>query len=301
MTPRPTARTRDDEVGLVGRLDGESTLAAIGLVKQGRIYDLDSTRWHHMPVASGHPAFQVLTYRSPDGLRNQGDIEWLEDGNAAQVAVLSELVMGTMHSGTHIDGLSHVCCGPNTEWYAGFSADRHLGDFGPLACDAVTIPPIITRGVLVDVAAHLGEAVLPKGYTITPQDVEGALERQGMEIRRNDAVLIRTGYMSVWPDPERAPRYFGAGVNHAAAVLVADAGAVLAAGDTEGFEVHPWSDPENPLPVHVELLIRRGIHIMELVDMEQLAADRVHEFCFVCLPLAIQGATGSLTRPIAIC
>ena len=83
MTPRPTARSRDDEVGLVGRLDGESTLAALGLVKQGRIYDLDSTRWHHMPVAYGHPAFQVLTYRSPDGLRNQGDIEWLEEGNAS--------------------------------------------------------------------------------------------------------------------------------------------------------------------------------------------------------------------------
>jgi kynurenine formamidase len=105
----------------------------------------------------------------------------------------------------------------------------------------------------------------------------------------------------MWPDPELAPRHFGAGVNHAAAVLVAEAGAVLVAGDTEGFEVHPSNDPENPLPVHIELLIRRGIHIMELVNMEQLAADRVYEFCFISLPLPIRGATGSMTRPIALC
>jgi kynurenine formamidase len=114
-------------------------------------------------------------------------------------------------------------------------------------------------------------------------------------------VLIRTGYMSVWPNPERAPEYFGAGVDHAAAVLIAESGAVLVAGDTEGFEVHPSIDPENPLPVHLELLIRRGIHIMELVNMEELAKDGVFEFCFITLPLPIRGATGSMTRPIALC
>jgi kynurenine formamidase len=294
-------RSVDREVGLIGRLGPESVLAALGIVREGRVYDLDSTRWHHMPVASGHPAFQVLTYRSAAGLRNEGDLDWLEEGNSVQLSVISDLVMGTIHSGTHIDSLSHVCCGPNAEWFGGFSAYKDLGDFGPLACDAITIPPIITRGILVDVAAHLGEPLLPKGYAITTNDIEGALERQGVSIRPNDAVLIRTGYMSVWPDSERAPQYFGAGVDHTAAVFIAESGAVLVAGDTEGFEVHPSIDPENPLPVHLELLIKRGIHIMELVNMEQLAKDSVYEFCFITLPLPIRGATGSMTRPIALC
>jgi len=120
-------------------------------------------------------------------------------------------------------------------------------------------------------------------------------------IEANDAVLIRTGYMSVWPDPELAPQHFGAGVNHDAAVLIAEAGAVLAASDTEGFEVHPSTDPDSPLPVHIELLIKRGIHIMELVNLEQLANDGVYEFCFISLALPIRGATGSMTRPIALC
>jgi len=294
-------RSVDREVGLISRLGHESTLGALGVVKHGRVYDLDSTRWHHMPVAPGHPAFQVLTYRSAAGVRNEGDIDWLEKGNAVQLSVISDLVMGTIHTGTHIDGLSHVCCGPNAEWYGGFSAYEHLGDFGPLTCDAITIPPIITRGVLIDVPGYLGEPLLPKGYAITPDEIEGALERQGVTIEANDAVLIRTGYMSVWPDPELAPQHFGAGVNHDAAVLIAEAGAVLAASDTEGFEVHPSTDPDSPLPVHIELLIKRGIHIMELVNLEQLANDGVYEFCFISLALPIRGATGSMTRPIALC
>jgi kynurenine formamidase len=72
------------------------------------------------------------------------------------------------------------------------------------------------------------------------------------------------------------------------------------AGDNVGLEVIPSTDPTNPHPVHIEFLIRRGIHIMELVDMEQLAAESVHEFCFVSLPLRVSGTTGSMVRPIAM-
>jgi kynurenine formamidase len=287
------------QVGLVGQLGPASTLAALAGVKEGRVYDLDSTRWHQMPVAPVHPPFQVLSYRTATGLRNQGDREW-PARNTAEVAVISELVMGTIHTGAHIDGLSHVCCGPEARWYGGDSAYDSLGDFGALRCDATTIPPIITRGVLVDIAGHLGEQALGESHVVTRADVQAALDSQGVAIRPNDAVLIRTGYMSLWPDMDKAARHAGAGIDHEAAVHIAEAGAVLVAGDTENLEVYPSVDPDNPLPVHVEFLIERGIHIMELVDMEELAADRVYQFCFVCLPLPIRGATGSMVRPIAI-
>ena len=84
------------------------------------------------------------------------------------------------------------------------------------------------------------------------------------------------------------------------AVYLADKGVVLVGGDNESLERNPSPDPENPHPVHIELLVQRGIHIMELVHVEDLARDGVHEFLFICLPLRIKGATGSMVRPIAI-
>jgi kynurenine formamidase len=205
-----------------------------------------------------------------------------------------------MHSGTHVDALNHVCCGPDAEWFGGHSAYEHMGDFGPMTCDASTIPPIIARGVMLDVATHLGQSPLAGGRPISAADLEATATAQGVELRPDDVVLIRTGYMAVWTDAERSAAHFGSGIDHDAAVLLADRGAVLVAGDNVGLEVIPSTDPRNPHPVHIELLIRRGIHIMELVDMEGLAADGVHEFCFVALALRVRGTTGSMVRPIAM-
>lgn len=288
-----------EEVGRIGRLDPAAVMKAVGLVREGRIFDLDSTRWHQMPVSAGHPAFQVLTYRSATGLRNQRDVDFLHQGNDDQVSFVNDLVMGTIHTGTHIDGLCHVCCGSAAEWFGGHSAYTDLGDFGALNCDAMSIPPIVARGVLVDVAGHLGVDCLPAHHAIGLDVFREALEAQQTEIRSGDVVFVRTGYMSVWPD-ERAKEVWGAGITRPVAVFLAAEGIVAVAADTEGLEVHPSIDPTNPLPVHTELLIKEGIHILELVNMEELAAEKVYEFCFVCLPLRIRGATGSMIRPIAI-
>jgi kynurenine formamidase len=288
------------DVPRVNRLDADSILRALGLAREGRVFDLDSTRWHHMPVADGHPPFQVLTYRSATGIRNQGDLAWLDAGNDAQVSVVSDFVMGTVHTGTHIDGLCHVCCGPDATWFGGGSAYTDLGDFGAIGNGAETIPPIIARGVMVDVAAHLGVDALSRSYPIGLELFLEAAEGQQTEIRPGDVVLVRTGYMSVWGDPERAKEFWGAGITHPVAVHLAEQGAVAVVGDTEGLEVHPSIDPTSPLPVHVELLVKNGIHIIELVAMEELSAAKAYEFCFVALPLRIRGATGSMLRPVAI-
>ena len=70
---------------------------------------------------------------------------------------------------------------------------------------------------------------------------------------------------------------------------------------TPSLEVLPSPDPESPHPVHLEALINRGVFILEMVYLEQLARDHVYEFAFICLPLRIRGATGSWVRPVAIC
>jgi len=297
---RDATHRQANEAGRLGRLGPKEVLNALSFVRTGRIFDLDSTRWSGMPVAAEHPPFQVMTYRSPRGARNQGDIAWIGQGNDVHAGMISDLVVGTMHSGTHIDALSHITCGDNSHWYGGFEADNALGDFGALHCDAAAIPPVVTRGVLIDVAGHLGLRVLPRGFAISADALAETLQAQGSEVRENDSVLVRTGYMAVWPDMSAAREHADAGLDHSAALYLADRGVVLVGSDTEGTDVDPSGVPGNPIPVHIELLINCGIFIVELVNLEELAANRVYEFCFVCLPLRVRGATGSMVRPMAI-
>jgi len=291
--------TRTIEVGLVRNITESDVVEALRLGRRGRVYDLDTTYWSGMPVSPEQPAFQVLNYRTPRGENNQQDIAWLQSGNDAQLGFLSELVIGTAHTGTHLDALSHITCGPGSEWYGGFKADKYLGDFGPLRCDAASIPPIVTRGLLIDVAKYMGVTALPKSHVISADLLVEVLDTSGAEVRVNDAVLVRTGYMSVWPAAERV-NYKGAGLDRSAGEFLAEQRVVLVGADTEALEVQPSVDPSNPLPVHAQLLTKAGIYILELANLEQLSADGVGEFCFVCLPLRIKGATGSMVRPVAI-
>lgn len=275
------------------------TLAALALVKQGRMYNLDCGRFANMPIFAGHPPFQVLSYRTPQGIANQGDQEWL-GANEVNFHWQSEMVMGTVHSGTHIDALAHITCGERHEWFGGGNAEQDLGDFGPLRGDATEIPPLIARGVLIDVAGARGVGALDAHEAIGARELSEVLARQGGELRRGDVVLVRTGYLSGWPDREFIAAHEQAGIDRDAALWLAEQGVIAAGADTEALEVLPSTVEGNPHPVHLALLNERGIFIIEMVDCEELARDGVYEFCFVCLPLSIRGATGSMVRPVAL-
>jgi kynurenine formamidase len=275
-------------------------LGALALVKQGRMYSLDCGRFAGMPIFPAHPPFQVLSYRTPRGIVNQDDQDWLGD-NEVNFHWNSEMVMGTVHSGTHIDAFAHITCGAEHEWFGGGSANRDLGDFGPLRGDATEIPPLIARGVLIDVAGARGVDALDAHEAIGADELDSALARQGVELRRGDVALIRTGYLSGWPDADFIAAHEQAGIDRDAALWLAEQGVIAVGADTEALEVLPSTVPGNPHPVHIALLNQRGIFIIEMVDCEDLARDEVHEFCFVCLPLAIRGATGSMVRPVALC
>ena len=276
-----------------------SVVAALALVKQGRAYSLDCGRFPGMPLFPGHPPFQVLSYRTPRGIANQADQEWLGK-NEVNFHWQSELVMGTVHSGTHIDALSHITCGPAHQWFGGGSAERDTGDFGPLRGDAMEIPPLVARGVLIDVANARHVRALAAHEAIGPDALRDTLEHQGVQLRPGDVALIRTGYLSGWPDPEFIAAHEQAGIDLAAALWLAEHGVIAVGGDTESLEALPSTIDGNPQPVHIALLNERGIFMIEMVDCEELSRDRVYEFCFLCLPLAIQGATGSMVRPVAL-
>ncbi|MFZ0088454.1 MAG: cyclase family protein [Solirubrobacteraceae bacterium] len=283
-----------------GALGPEDVLRALALVREGRMYNLDCGRFNAMPMFPGHPPFQVLSYRTPRGIENEGDQTWMGE-NVVDFHWQSDMIIGTVHSGTHIDALAHITCGPDDHWFGGGSAQRDAGDFGPLRDDATEIPPLITRGVLIDVPGARGVSALSAHEAVGPQELIDTLDRQGVELRPGDVPVIRTGYLSGWPDTEFISAHEQAGIDRDAAVWLADQGVAAVAGDTEAVEVLPSTVPGNPHPVHIALLNARGIYIIEMVNCEELARDRQYEFCFVCLPLAIRGATGSMVRPVALC
>jgi kynurenine formamidase len=296
MTPSPRA----DEQGPIKELGNSDILTAFSLVSEGKVYDLEVERFRGMPLHPAHPQMEIVAFRTPLGIQNQGDQEWLNDKNGENMAFISDLVIGTVHSGTHIDALAHVTVGDDSHWYGGNKAAEKLGDFGPLVCDAAAIPPIITRGVLLDVAGHRSVPVLPKAEGISAAELQEVAAAQGTELRRGDTVLIRTGYVGLYPDAERMAEHAGPGIDKGAAIWLVEQGAVAVAGDTEALEQGPCAEPENPHAVHTVLLVENGIYIMEMVNMEQLAADKAYEFLFVSLPCKIRGATGSMIRPVAV-
>lgn len=276
----------------------QSVLDAVRLVRTGRVFDLDIGRFAGMPHHPAQPGFDIVTYLSPGGSSNErqrrGQSTTVDEDN---FGVLLELVTTSMHMGTHLDALCHVTAGDDSHGFGGFSAAEHVGDRGALACDVTEVPPILARGVLLDVAAALGVPQLAPGHAISAADLQQAEERAGVLVRPGDVVLVHTGHLRDWPDYEFGPE---PGLGLEAALWLAQRRPLAVGADNSAIEVMPSVVPHRTQPVHVELIVERGIYLIEWVGLEELAASGVSELLFVCLPLKITGATGSLVRPVAI-
>lgn len=268
------------------------------------VYSLARTRFPGMPGSKAHPAFQVLSYRTPHGLAVCGDAPWKEGANGAGFAFINELMIATSHSGAHIDALAHVTLpAPDGDhrWNNG-QASTNLGDFGPQTGDASELAPIWRRGVLFDVPGHRAVDQLENGSPIRAAELVEIEREQGVAVGPGDVALIRTGATRGWPDPERVAAA-SAGPDISAARWLVERGVYATGSDTLAYEVVPApepGDPTHPMPVHSFLLIDSGVYIMEFLDLEDLARDRVYEFLFVALPLKIRGATGSMIDSIAV-
>lgn len=274
-------------------------LESLMLPTKGRIYDLSSGWWPGMPVADAHPPFQVQTFRSPQGMRAENLFPYSEP-NVSNYSFISEVVTTTTHAGTHIDALCHVTDGDDDRWHGGHSAKEFLGDAGPLRDDATTLAPILTRGLMLDVPAALGVKELAPSQPIGEAELRAACARQGLTLRAGDAVLIRTGFMRHWPDPDRMNARAQPGLSIDGARWLQSFSPVVIGADNTSIEVSPSIVPGEPQPVHRYLIRYSGIPLLEWVYLEDLACDDVSEFLFACSPLPIRGATGSLVRPLAI-
>lgn len=272
------------------RITAAVTLRALALVATGEVLDLGSTYHAEMPFASDTKGFFPFRLTRNTSAKDAG---W--DESFAGVSFSNEIVMGSTHVGTHFDAFCHVQ--HEGKIFGGATAAEAERDFGWRSMGMETVKPIVTRGVMLDIAGLHGVDQLADDYEIPLDDVRRALKRADVTIGSGDAVLIRTGKMRDFTDPEAYMRAQpGLGVE--AAIWLFDQGMAVLGADNSGVEPHPirrWS----PL-LHVEMLYRRGVHLVEWVELEPLRAAGVSTFCFVCLPLKFQGSTGSWVRPIAM-
>jgi len=293
----------DDEIGALNHMTAETILDALRRPSRGKVYDLGAPLDRGSFLWPGHVGTEVLPFRTAAGLKKGGDFGEPPDG----LSFHTSLIMLSDHAGTQLDGLCHATKGSDDHWYNGFTSTEWAFDFGPGKASAAGIPPIIAPGVLIDVPGHLGLDELPPSHPITESDLEAALGAQGTRIEPGNVVLVRTGTMRHWGeaghDREALAGPDCAGITLGAARwLVEECGALVIGGDTSTLEVVPPVDgAPSPSPVHEYLLIDQGVHMGELHDLEELAAEAAYEFTYVALVPPMRGATaGFALRPIAI-
>ena len=248
-------------------------------LEKARVFDLEQPRYAGAPSHPAHaPGFNYFLHRHH------------ARGAPEARTSASGIIVTPEHSGTHIDALAHQA--ENLILHGGVHVDSGVQTsvgFKEMGID--TMAPIVARGVLLDVPSE-------QGYAITGDDLERAART---DIRPGDVVLVRTGWGKFWSEPEQYLKAPGVSAGGSRWLIERKVRAVGA--DNMAFDVMSSTpDPELKvtLPGHLLLLVRAGIPIIENLNLEDLAAARVYEFAFVCLPLKMRGATGSPVRPIAI-
>lgn len=290
----------DDEIGRLNMMTAESRSRVLARADASSYYDLSVEYFMGMPtwVAAEDPSYQIWMSHTPPGTPVDNLTGQTREINE-RIGYSGDVIMMYTHCGTHIDTLNHW--GYGEEIWNGYRASDHLGSRHWTRCGAERMPPITARGVLLDVAATKGVAMLPDSYAITPDDLEETVQRQQMSLDQGDVVLVRTGRMTVWDDPQRF-LHNGPGLNVAAAQwLVEGHGAMIVGSDQATVECQPNSEVKGHyLPVHLYLIAESGVPMLEIMWLEDLARDKVYEFAFFGAPLRLRGSTGSPIHPWAM-
>ena len=281
-----------DEIGRLNWITRAATREILDHLDGRHVFDLNVEYFIGMPswVAAGDPPYGIWMTHTPQGSVND-DLSGAGSAVHQKYSYCGDSIHLYTHCGTHIDTLNHL--GHYGTFWNGWTADKQLGSRIWNKGGPEKYPPVIARGVLLDVAAMKGVDCLPDSYAITPRDLQSAAKRQKVELRKKDVVLVRTGRMTKWPDfhgyLDRTP-----GISLAAAKwLCEEAGAMCIAGDTIALEVLPSEQSNVFLPVHAYMFSTAGAQIIEVVDMEEIAAEKQYEFAFLGFPLKLRGATGA--------
>jgi kynurenine formamidase len=281
-----------DEIGRLNWITRDTNRAVLEHLDARHVFDLNVEYFVGMPswVAAGDPPYGIWMTHTPQGSVND-NLSGVGSAVHKKYSYCGDSIHMYTHCGTHIDTLNHL--GFYGRYWNGWTADKDLGSRIWNKGGPENFPPVIARGVLLDIAGLKGVDSLPASYAVTPRDLRGAARKQGVKLQKKDVVLVRTGRMQAWPDfhgyLDGSP-----GISLAAAKwLCEEAGAMCIAGDTIGLEVLPSEEPNVFLPVHCYMFATAGCQIIEVVNMEEIAAEKMYEFAFLGFPLKLRGATGA--------
>lgn len=267
-----------DEVGMLVHVDEGKRLQALELVREGRLYDLGHELHEGVPVFPGRYFRQTLVttahHINAQSMVGVNEVNWVID-----------IQSGTQQLGTHLDALSHLQAGDRC--YGGHSVQEIAETWGVKKLGVETVPQIVTRGFLVDVA--------PLG----PGDVIGVDSVEHLDLEPGDAVLFHTGHGARWTDPD-AYLEGEPGPGMELAEHLAAHGVALTGCDTWSYGPVPPEDPARPFEVPQTLNVRHGVFIVENLDTRELARDGVSEFALILTHAKLRGATGAWTSPVAL-
>ena len=282
----PSKWGAQDQRGSGNHMKPETVLRAARLIKAGEVFELGRVLSETMPLPAGR-RFEVITKRTRNdpGRNRRGSNEEL---------VLSEI--GQV--GTQFDTFPHQMIG--SSMYNCVTLDQAASRTGFSRLGVEHVGALMTRGVLLDIAALKGVAMLAETYEITPQDLQAALAAQKLTLQPGDAVLVHTGWGALWGKDNARYQRSSPGIGTAAAEWLAKQDPMLVGADNTAVEISPNPDKDLAGPVHQIMLVVNGIHLLENLRLDELAARRAHEFALIVEPLKIQGGTGSTVAPIAV-
>ena len=285
----PSRYGSEDSLGALNLLSAQDVVAASRLVKTGKTYALG------VETGPDTPAYPPRKY--------QMTILQLEDGTGTpwgdnKLTSNDDLMMTWLGIGSQIDGLGHV--GINHVYYNGVHAKDFTKVTGLTTFSISDIPPIVTRGVLLDIARLKGKKILDEGTAINRAEIEAAAKAQGIDLRKGDVVLFHTGWQN--GAEEDGARFMKGepGVGIEGARYLAEIGVIAVGADTFGVEVIPFETEGQIFPVHQELITKKGIYLLENMDTRALAEDDGWEFLFVLGQPRFVGAVQAVINPVAI-
>jgi kynurenine formamidase len=287
VVPRPYGD--DDVIGAANEITQERVAVAASLVTTGRTYSLA----------------QVLDSSSPAQMWRYWKQELLTDRTTEEKAFgtnrqtfVEESLSGALHSGTHLDGLAHIGIGGYAYGGRPWSSIAHADGLSELGIE--NLPPVTTRGVLLNVAAARGVDRLDDDEAITGVDLARAAVRAGVIVGRGDVVLVHTGWGALWDDDPQRYNASEPGIDLSGARWCIDRRVTVIGADNWAVERVPLVPEAEAFPVHQETITRNGVYLMENVRTAELVANGVNTFFCVISPIRMRGASGSMVNPVAI-
>ncbi|MCX2453840.1 cyclase family protein [Pedobacter sp. PLR] len=285
----PSTYGANDEIGAANLLSPEMVLQAVKLVKTGKTYPLA------VPVDKNLPAFR---HRSFNLYNIQPGEQAGKTMGPNKFSFNDELVNGWTGVGTQLNGIGHI--GIDNVYYNGNKAVDFVTVEGVTRLGIEKVPPIVTRGLVLDMTTHYGKAIVPGGTEFTVADIQTVLKKQGITIRKGDVVLFNTGRLELIGKDNKQFLETEPGIGMEAAQWLANQGIVAFGGDTWASEVYPNPKSDEEFPINQYMLAKRGIYNLELIDSRALVQDKAWEFLFVLGQPLYKGSTQVNINPVAI-